>query len=178
MLRFNINMNTLNNITFCSSKLKFSKVSKKDLPLVSNLQAKVYNELLNEGWSNETAQNFINYSYNKQPDLFFVAKQNDKIKGYTFGYIKPWADGNHLMHEELVVDFESQKQNIGTKLYKMLLNAAIKKYKITQIEATTYYGENNMPMRWYEKLGLQKQDLFLINGNPNKIFEHLKALVK
>lgn len=26
-----------------------------------------------------------------------------------------------------------------------------------------------MPMRWYQKLGLQKQDLFLINGKPNEI---------
>lgn len=120
MLRFNINMNTLNkNITFGSAELKICKVTKKDLPLVANLQAKVYNRLLNEGWSKESAQNFIDYSYKKQPDLFFVAKQDGEVKGYTFGYIKPWAGGNHLMHEELVVDFKSQKQNIGSKLYKI-----------------------------------------------------------
>lgn len=167
-----------NNISFGASSIKICKAAKKDLPLVADLQTKVYNKLLNEGWTKESAQNFIDYSYNNQPDLFFVAKEKDKLKGYTFGYIKPWADGNHLMHEELVVDFDAQKQNIGTKLYKMLVDQAIKKYNVVQLEATTYYGENNMPMRWYEKLGLQKEDLFLINGEPNKILEKLKHLIK
>ena len=34
------------------------------------------------------------------PDLFFVAKNIDEVVGFTFSYIKPWADGNQLMAED------------------------------------------------------------------------------
>ena len=39
------------------------------------MYVEVYSKFLpNEGWTVETALNFIEYSYNSQPDLFFVAK--------------------------------------------------------------------------------------------------------
>ena len=153
--------------------------TRKILPEIAAMQKRVYSHFISEEpWTEETALSFINYSFKKQPDLFFIAKQEKAITGYTFGYIKPWADGNHLMLEEMVVDLPFQNKGIGTLLQQTLVKHAIDKYKITAIEATTYHGKDGMPMKWYEKLGWEKQDLFLILAEPKKILDNLTSMVK
>ena len=158
---------------------KISRGTKKILPKLAAMQKGVYSHFIpEEPWTEKTALSFINYSFKKQPDLFFIAKDKKNIVGYTFGYVKPWADGNHLMLEEMVVDLPFQNKGIGTLLHKTLVEQAINKYKITAVEATTYHGKDGMPMNWYEKLGWEKQDLFLILADPQKILNNLASMLK
>ena len=67
-------------------------------------------------------------------DLFLVAKNEDEVVGFTFSYIKPWADGNQLMIEELSVKESYRKQKIASKLLKTLVETAKCKYNITCVK--------------------------------------------
>lgn len=78
--------------------------NKKDLPECADILMDIYNNnALSEGWTKESSKAICNFFFNLQPDLFFVAKRLGKVVGFTFSYIKPWADGNQLMLEEISV---------------------------------------------------------------------------
>lgn len=156
--------------------MKIEFVEKNDISEVAKLYVKVYSQFLpNEGWTFETAKKFIEYNYEKQPDLFFVAKDENKIVGFSFGYIKPWSDGNQLMGEELVVDADYHRQGIAKQLFKNLVQIAQEKYKITLVNGTTYSGHDGMPYSWYKRIGFTKvDDLFLVAGTPQNILNGLK----
>lgn len=71
---------------------------RKDLGECAKILKNIYNNnVLSEGWTEKTSNNICNFYYKLQPDLFFVAKDNKTVVGFTFSYIQPWADGNHLM---------------------------------------------------------------------------------
>lgn len=175
-MRVNNNYNNTY-ISFCGLK-SIDRGSRADVPEIAALYKDTYNKILDEGWTQESAENYINYNYDKQPDLFFVAKDDDQIKGYTFGYIKPDADGNHLICEDFVVDDSVRKNGVGKKIKKMLVDEAIKNYNVSQLEASTYHGENGMPMKWYEKLGWYRQPYFLIQAKPHEVSQNLAKEIK
>ena len=149
---------------------------KKDLPQCAEILREIYNNnVLNEGWTIESSNAICEFYFKLNPDLFLVAKNEDEVVGFTFSYIKPWADGNQLMIEELSVKESYRKQKIASKLLKTLVETAKYKYNITCVNGTTYNGENKMPYSWYERIGFKKvEDLFLIESNPNDIIDKIK----
>lgn len=156
--------------------IEFTMAKKKDLILCAEILRNIYNNnVLNEGWTVESSISICEFYFKLQPDLFFVAKNNDEVVGFTFCFIKPWADGNQLMIEELSVKENYRKQKIGKTLLKKLIVEAKQKYNITCINGITYDGDNDMPYSWYKRIGFKKvDDLFLIAGNASEVIEAIK----
>ena len=142
----------------------------EDMNGCARILREIYNNnVLSEGWTEESSLNICKFYYKMQPDLFFVAKKDGKVIGFSFSYIKPWADGNHLMVEEISVDPNYRKGGTAIKLISKVFETAIKKYGVVKVEGTTYEDENGAPFKIYKKLGFTKiQDLFLIECEANK----------
>lgn len=149
---------------------------KKDLQQCADILMDIYNNnVLNEGWTNQSSNAICEFYFKLNPDLFFVAKNEDEVVGFTFSFIKPWADGNQLMLEEISVKESYRNQKIASKLLKTLVETAKQKNNITSVNATTYNGENEMPYSWYERIGFKKvENLFLIESNPDDIIKNVK----
>lgn len=160
--------------------IKIELAKKKDLKECAKILMDIYNNnVLNEGWTEKSSNAICNFFFKMQPDLFLVAKTSgggfEEVVGFTFSYIKPWADGNQLMIEEISVKEEYRKQKIATNLLKTLVQKAKDKYKIICANGTTYVGENGMPFSWYDRIGFKKvDDLFLIEGETDEVLENLK----
>lgn len=146
-------------------------VNKDELFECAAILREIYNSnILSEGWTEKSSLAICEFYYKMQPDLFFVAKREGKVVGFTFSYIKPWADGNHLMVEEISVDPNYRKYGTALKLISKVLAAATKKYNITKIEGTTYEDETGAPFKIYKRLGFKKiDDLFLIECDASKL---------
>ena len=156
--------------------IEIKLAEKSDLPECAEILRDIYNNnVLSEGWTVESSNAICEFYYKLNSDLFFVAKDDTQVVGFTFSYIKPWADGNQLMAEELSVKESYRNQKIASKLLKVLVETAKHKYNITCVNGTTYNGENNMPYSWYERIGFKKvEELFLIESNPEDIIESIK----
>lgn len=161
-----------------NSEINFKKIKGEivlatptDIEGCAKILKDIYNSnVLSEGWTKQSSKAICEFYYNLQPDLFFVAKKEGKVVGFSFSYIKPWADGNHLMVEEISVDPNFRKFGTALKLISNVFDVAIKKYNITKVEGTTYEDENGAPFKIYKKLGFKKvDDLFLIECDVNKI---------
>ena len=144
---------------------------RRDIPECARIMKNIYNSnILSEGWTDKSAKALCEFYYNLQPDLFFVAKRNNKVIGFSYSYIKPWADGNHLMVEEISVDPRQRKFGTALMLIKQVFNVAINKYHITKIEGVTYEDKNGAPFKIYKRMGFKRiKDLFLIECNVSKI---------
>lgn len=147
-----------------------SGASYDDLPQCAKILKDIYNNnVLSEGWTDESSLNICKFYYKLQPDLFLVAKKDGKVIGFSFSYIKPWADGNHLMVEEISVDPNYRKGGTAIKLISKVFEIAIKKYNAIKVEGTTYEDEGGAPFKIYKKLGFKKiQELFLIECDAKK----------
>jgi GNAT superfamily N-acetyltransferase len=74
-----------------------------------------------------------------------------------------------------IVDYNYHNKGIGKKLFKKLIQVALKKYKITLVNGTTYIGSDKMPYLWYDRIGFKKVDnLFIVAGDPKNILKELK----
>lgn len=156
--------------------IEIKLAEKKDLSQCADILRDIYNNnVLNEGWTVESSNAICEFYFKLNPDLFFVAKNEDEVVGFTFSFIKPWADGNQLMLEEISVKESFRNRKIASKLLKTLIETAKLKYNIIFVNATTYNGENGMPYSWYERIGFKKvEDLFLIESNADDIIKNIK----
>jgi len=155
---------------------KVIRVEKEMLPQIADIQKRVYAYFVDsEPWTHETALAFMEYSYNLQPDLFFVLFHDEEIAGYIIGCIKPWADGPHLICEELIIDFPHQGKGLAQFLAVRIIEEALKKYNITSVEAQTYENELGSPMKIYKQFGFKKQHYFLIKADAKKVLENLSV---
>ncbi|MBQ2864104.1 MAG: GNAT family N-acetyltransferase [Clostridia bacterium] len=147
------------------------KASKADLVGCAKILKDIYNSnVLSEGWTDASSLAICEFYFKLQPDLFYVAKKEGKVVGFTFSYIKPWADGNHLMVEEISVDPNFRKTGTAIKLISKVFETAIKKYKISKVDGTTYEDETGAPFKLYKKIGFKKvNDLFLIECDASKL---------
>ena len=115
-------------INFSELNGQIVKASSEDLVGCANILRSIYNNnVLAEGWTEKSALDICKFYYKLQPDLFFVAKKQGKVVGFTFSYIKPWADGNHLMVEEISVDPDFRAGGTTIKLISKVFETAIKK---------------------------------------------------
>ena len=155
--------------------IEIKLAEKEDLTQCAEILRDIYNNnVLNEGWTIKSSNAICDFYFKLNPTLFFVAKIDNEVVGFTFSYIKPWADGNQLMIEELSVKESCREQRIASRLLKTLISTAKKEYNITCVNGTTYSGDNGMPYSWYERIGFKKvEGLFLIDGNPNDIIKHI-----
>lgn len=149
-------------------------VRKEDIPQIAQVYVKAFGKTHHENWTRENAEKLLYYWYNRHPDLFFVAKNDNIIVGAITMGIKPWWDGMRLQDGELFIDPKYQKQGIGKLLLLRVLEEAIDKYQTSTLEGITFSG-NSFPQNWYEKIGLKKsEDLIIVTGNCSEILKNLK----
>lgn len=148
---------------------------KEEVPQIAQTYVDAFSIASEEHWTQEAAENLLNYWFQKQPDLFFVAIDGGKIVGGITMGVKPWWDGNRLQDGELFVTSEYQKKGVGRLLSKRVLEEAINKYGVSTIECVTFSGDT-FPKTWYKKNGLkQSEDLIIMNGNCQEILKRLES---
>lgn len=149
--------------------------TEEDLATIAGHYANYYaNSVLGEKWTTEKATDLFKYFYKQNPDLFFVAYDNDKPVGVIMSVLKPWWDGNHLEDGEVFVLPAYQHKGIAKSLFKALFKHAIEKYNATTLEAHTYEDENGFPYSWYKRLGCDTiNDWKIINGNIKEIIKKI-----
>ena len=124
-----------------------------------------------EKWNISSAKKFIIYFYELCPDLFFVAKKENKIIAGIWGPVKPWWDGNKVYDLEIFVDKEYQGIGISKLILEHYFDVAIKKYNVNSVEAITFSD--------YEKIALNKdRQLVLLEGKAQEISEKIKQSLK
>lgn len=141
--------------------------------------APIYKDLfddpnIGESWSIEKATDLLNYLYNQQGDLFFVAEEDGKPVGAIASGIKSWFDGPRLFGTEIFVAREYQRKYIGTHLLLEHLKKAKIKYNVIDIEFHTFSVENQFPQTWYNRIGFKKDDeLIVMNANVEEVLNKL-----
>lgn len=144
---------------------------KADMGDCARILMDIYNNnVLNEGWTIKSATTLCEYHFAHQPDLFFVVKRAGEIVGFTFSYIKPWADGNHLCVEEIAVEKSARAGGTAQELVTELVRVAMNKYQIAKVDGTTFEDETGMPFKIYKWLGFTRvDDLFLVECDAQKL---------
>lgn len=99
--------------------------NEKDLEAIAEAYSSYYaNSVLEEKWTKESALELFRYFYKKNPDLLFIAYDNEKPVGIIMTLLKPWWDGMHLEDGEVFVCEEYKNkvlQNNYLKLYLLTL---------------------------------------------------------
>lgn len=147
----------------------------EDLSALSEIYVDSYiTANVGEEWTEETAEKFMKYLYDRQPDLFFVAEYDGELAGGAAVGIKPWWDGDHAYDGGIFVRPKFQKKGVAKKLFQKILEEAIKKHNISVFEAITF-SDRKFPLDWYKKLGLKAVDnLLIISGDPREVLNNLK----
>src|SRR3989344_8944487 len=111
-------------------------LEEKDLPEVAAVYAAAFNAMdIGEEWSQQAAEGLMRYWFEKQPDLFFVAAEGEKIIGGIVFGVKPWFNGPHLTDGEIFTHPEHQGKGVAKSLLKKEVEEAISKYGIVEVEA-------------------------------------------
>ena len=154
--------------------IKIRLMEKQDIQQLSEIYTLVYQKFdIGEKWTVESSKELLDYWFNRQPDLAFVAEFNDKIVGAFVAGIKPWWDGNHLVDGEVFVHPDYQKKGIGTELSKALYKKAIEKYNVVSFDTYTF-KKTKFPLNWYKSQGfIENPDWVMIEGDLKSILPDL-----
>ena len=129
-------------------------VKKEDLDDLAVIYKDLYdNADIGEDWSIEKAKKLLEYWYNKQGDLFYVAEEDGKPVGGCVSGIKSWFDGNRLVDGEIFVSKDYQEKHIGRNLMLEHLKQAKIKYNANVMEFHTYGDETEFPAPLVRFLG-------------------------
>ena len=147
----------------------------EDIKSLATIYKDLYdNADIGEFWTIQSAKKLLNYWYDKQKDLFFVAEEDGKAVGAVMSGVKPWFDGNRLIDTEIFVDKDYQERHLAKELYKRHLSEAQRIYRARVIEFHTYGDENEFPQSWYRKIGFKKdKELIIMNANIEQVLGHL-----
>ena len=148
-------------------------VKKEEISTVAAIYTEAFNKVgIGEKWTQKKAEEFMNWWFEYQSNLFFVAIHKGQIIGGIVAGIKPWWTGKNLVDAELFVHPDFQKQGIGKELLRALLKEAIRKYEIIEFESLVYKS-HEFPFSWYRKLGMGETTLVHIAGKPKEILKKL-----
>lgn len=93
-------------------------VKEEDIKSLALIYKNLYDDVdIGEFWSIESAEKLLNYWYDKQKDLFFVAEEDEAAVGAVMSGVKPWFDGNRLIDTEIFVAKNYQHKHLGKELY-------------------------------------------------------------
>lgn len=146
-----------------------------DLNLLREIYIQAYNSLnIGEHWNKQSAYKYIEYLWNDQPDLFFVAEIEGKVVGGIVATVRPWWDGNHLIEGEIFVHPKYQGKGIGVKLIKQLFTTAKEKYEAVSWDTYTHIVHDN-PLKWYKQLSFEEINHWtMITGNIEKVLKTIR----
>lgn len=163
------------NILSIMTEANFRLATEGDLKELSEIYTVAYNSInIGETWTPESAYKLIEYLFNDQPDLFFVAEVDSKIVGAIVATVRPWMDGNHLIEGELFIHPDYQKKGIGVKLIKQLFTNAKEKYGVVAWDTYTHIIHEN-PLAWYKQLGFEEiKQWTMITGNVDHVLSTIR----
>lgn len=154
--------------------MEINLVKEEELEEIAKIYCCSFNYVSSENWTRDAALKLFKYWFERQQDLFFVARQDNKIIGAIVALAKPWFDGVRLQDGEVFVSPEYQKGGIGKKLLIKLIEEGIRKYDTNTFEGITFAREE-FPFSWYERIGIKKSDnLMVISGSCKEILNNLK----
>lgn len=130
---------------------------------------------LGEKWSKEEAHDMLFWQLHQSLGRFFLVKwvrevgtTNEFPVGFFCAYTKPYQGGKMIWDGELFVLPEYRKYGIGTELVEALFTVA-QSSGVNFFEALTYEDENGYPLKFWQKLGIQCDDLIHITGNIDEM---------
>ena len=110
--------------------------------------------------------------FDHQSDMFFVAKDDGEIVGGIWGLVRPWINGPHIVDIEIFVDPKHQGKRISLHLYKKLLEDAISKYNVVEIEGIVD-SKKDFPMNYYKSLAREESGFVHIWGDTGNVLRRI-----
>ena len=149
-------------------------VKKEDLKDLAVIYKSLYDNVdIGEDWSIEKSLELLNYWYNKQSDLFFVAEVDGKPVGAIVSGVKSLFDWLRLVDTELFVAKNFQKRHLGKNLLFEHLKQAKIKYNAMKMEFHTYGDESEFPQNWYNRIWFKKDDeLIIMSGDIQDVLSN------
>jgi len=150
-------------------------VKKEDIKYLAPIYKELYDDAdIGENWTIEKSEELLNYWYNKQGDLFFVAEEDEKPVGAIMSGVKSWFDGLRLIDTEIFVSKNYQEKHFGRALMLEHLKQAKIKYNVKTIEFHTYGDETEFPQNWYNRIGFKKdEELIIMNADVEEVLGKL-----
>lgn len=148
---------------------------KEDIKYLAPIYKDLYDDAdIGENWTIEKSEELLNYWYNKQGDLFFVAEEDGKPVGAIVSGVKSWFDGLRLIDTEIFVSKDYQEKHLGRALMLEHLKQAKVKYNVKTIEFHTYGDETEFPQNWYNRIGFKKdEELIIMNADVEEVLGKL-----
>lgn len=148
---------------------------KEDIEDLAIIYKNLYDNVdIGEYWTVGTATDLLNYRFDRQQDLFFVAEEDGKAVGAIVSGVKPWFDWLRLVGTELFVSKDYQEKHIWRDLMLEHLKNAKAKYSVKTIEFHTYGDETRFPQNWYNRIWFKKDDeLIIMSGDAWDILNNL-----
>lgn len=155
-------------------------VKKEDFEDLAVIYKNLYDNVdIGEDWSVWRALDLLNYWYNRQGDLFFVAEEDGKPVWAIMSGVKPRFDWLRLVDTELFVSSDYQGKHIGKDLMLYHLKNAKIKYNVKTIEYHTYGDESEFPQSWYNRIWLRKNDeLIIMDGDVETVLKSIDSNVE
>ena len=155
--------------------MNIRNIEKQDLGSLSQLYWDCFTEELTwEKWTTWTASKLLNFFYDKQKDLFFLAEIDWRIVWAVVFIVKPWRDGNLLVDGEIFVHPDFQKEWIGSKLLYRCIYKAREEYNCRYICAITFSNYKH-PLNYYLKLWFEvDKERIIIWGKSDLILKNLE----
>lgn len=150
------------------------------IPKLAQAYANYFNEVLGEHWTVEKVEAMLHWQLEQSLGRYFLVKWAKDIEkdivfpiGFFCAYIKPFQMGNMLWDGEAFVLPEYRQFGIGTELTEALFTIA-KLAGVDFFEALTFEDANGYPLKFWQKLGVNSDDLIHIYGETEKILVNIE----
>jgi len=158
-----------------NAEIKIRLIEESDIPEIARVYADSFNRAeTGEHWAEDQALSFVQYWYNTQPDLFFVAVHGHKIIGGAMAEVKQWWNGVGLDHAQLFVDPEFFLNGVGKALLTKLIKEGVDKYSIITFSGMAS-SHNAFPVSWYKKIAFAPMANWVqLGGKAKEILSKLE----
>lgn len=151
------------------------------IPQLASAYADHYNNAgLGEHWTTQEVEDMLKWQLGQSYGRYFLIKWAKDLEsnrefpvGFFCAYTKPYQGGKMLWDGELFVLPEYRKFGIGTELTEALFTIA-KSSGVNFFESLTYEDENGYPLKFWQKLGVNRDDLIHIYGETNEILSSIE----
>ncbi|MGL6337527.1 MAG: GNAT family N-acetyltransferase [Waterburya sp.] len=101
--------------------MEICAIDEKDLESISQLYVSVFSsQPWNENWEYDWAYERLNWIYQSQGFIGFIARDNNKTIGAILGHFVPFQGEKGFEIKEFLVKESYQNQGVGTKLLTRL----------------------------------------------------------